>query len=321
MNFTKLKFFVYNNLVWIFLLFGVSTMWLSSIEWISSIYWREILEKLGLSIFSSGVFAAVLKSIQFTGIFKDEIEKVMLRTDFIKNRNDLPELWRKVTDAVYKNKFPEISQDLDSTILRTYLPTSQKYYYRDFRVTINLEEITDSYVVKYTQTTRRYVILADDVTEATIVSKLTLDHINDPALIENDIIYFKVDGVEIQPTTNDGSFENNTVTKTCSVVLKEKEKSEDLSEEDRRTFFVELKEKRSIPLEEDNTKLFRMTCITKEMDVSVSYTEEMKVTFFNIGLVNKFEKNHVEHSRTISRIHKKGIILPHQGFGLSIRKA
>lgn len=44
---------------------------------------------------SSGIFTAILKSLQFTGIFKEEISKVMVGTDFIKNRNDLPELWKE----------------------------------------------------------------------------------------------------------------------------------------------------------------------------------------------------------------------------------
>ena len=38
-------------------------------------YIKYILEKIGLAVLSSGVFALVLKSIQFTGIFKEENSK------------------------------------------------------------------------------------------------------------------------------------------------------------------------------------------------------------------------------------------------------
>jgi len=41
------------------------------------------------------------------------------------------------------------------------------------------------------------------------------------------------------------------------------------------------------------------------------------VTFFNVGVVKNFESKHLDSKNTISRIHKNGLILPFQGFGLS----
>lgn len=86
---------IYNNLFWILLFAGIFIIYMSTWDKVFNIYFLGILEKIGLSVLSSGVFASVLKSIQFTGIFKKEIEKIVLGTKFIENRNDLPQLWKK----------------------------------------------------------------------------------------------------------------------------------------------------------------------------------------------------------------------------------
>lgn len=123
---------IYKHLFIILLIAGILILYISSWQDIS-LYFQNILEKIGLAVLSSGVFAAVLKSLQFTGIFKKEIEKIVLGTKFVENRNDLPKLWKKVSKSVYEKKFPDISDELDDLILESYLPTKQKYYYQDFR--------------------------------------------------------------------------------------------------------------------------------------------------------------------------------------------
>ena len=72
----------------------------------------------------------------------------------------------------------------------------------------------------------------------------------------------------------------------------------------KKVLYLRRRKKRQYCINEDNFKLIRVNAITKEMDVSVKYPRNMMVSFFNIGLVNKFERVHVEHDGTISRIHK-----------------
>jgi hypothetical protein len=299
--------FIYKNLIAIFLLAGLALIYAST-SFSEACFWHGILEKLGLSVFSSGVFAAVLKSIQFTGLFKEEIEKVMLGSEFIKKRNDLVDLWKKVSNAVYKSKFPELSHELDEIILNTYFPTDKEYYYRDYRVTINIDELTGDDVIKFTQTCKFYVVLSGEIPETKIETSITIDKVDGEKTFKNEIEYYRVDGKDIEPTIVPHDKDDSEIF-DYSVTIKGKKE-----------FYFEKKDKRQYSIKNDNTKLFRVGSITKEMDVSIVYPDNMEVTFFNIGLVNDFEKKHVEHKRSISRTHKKGIILPHQGFGLSFRR-
>ena len=127
--------------------------------------------------------------------------------------------------------------------------------------------------------------------------------------LENERLYFKINGEDVKPIPEKEDKEN------C---ITHKYKGEVDSSKNINTF--EVKDKREYSIKDDNVKLFRVHCLTKDMDISVSYPENVGVSFFNLGLINNFEKNHVEHNRYISRVHKEGIILPYQGFGLSFRK-
>lgn len=298
---------VYNNLFWILLLAGIFIIYMSTWENAFNIYFLGILEKIGLSVLSSGVFASVLKSIQFTGIFKKEIEKIVLGTKFIENRNDLPQLWKKVSKSVYDKKFPSISDELDDLILDFYLPTKHKYYYEDFRYTLKIDELTSDNVIKFTQTFYFKVILAEGENEAKLESVFAIDKTPEMGNLINEKVYYKIDGKdilsELTPEVSEDEFE-----KRDKYIVNVPNKKE---------FIVETKERREYCIKEDNYKLIRVSAITKEMDVSITYPENMTVSFFNVGLVNKFERKHIEHNRTISRVHKKGLVLPYQGFGIA----
>ena len=167
MDFDKLRIKIYKNLFWILLLIGVFIIYMSTWGFFNT-YFKYILEKIGLAVLSSGVFAAVLKSLQFTGIFKKEIEKIVLGTKFIENRNDLPKLWRKVSRSVYNKKFPKISKELENIVLKNYFPTDHAYYYTDFRYTLDIEELTEDNIIKFTQNVSFEVVLSKDETQAII---------------------------------------------------------------------------------------------------------------------------------------------------------
>ncbi|WP_242920791.1 hypothetical protein [Pontibacter liquoris] len=302
----NIKIFIFKYLPLIFLGLGVFFIYLSEAFCFTPVYWNNIFDKVGVAIFSSGVFAAVLKSIQFTGIFREELEKIILGTDFIKKRNDLPDLWKKVSNAVYRSKFPEISSELDDIVLKTYLPTEKQYYYKDFVVTLHIEELTKTHIIKFTQTTKFCVIPATGEKTVKIVNGVGMDKVDNSQKIE--VEYFKVDGVPVEPIvkTDDTGSE---VEYRFTVELTGKEK-----------YFVEKKERREYSIKEDNYKLFRVNTFTKGMEVSIKHPDNLRVSFFNIGLVNHFSQNHVEFKNCVNRNHKEGVILPHQGWGVTFSR-
>ncbi|MCB4798695.1 hypothetical protein [Neotamlana laminarinivorans] len=308
MNWKDTRDWIYKNLFWILIIVSILILWLSSS--ITNVWWNSILEKAGIAILSSGVFASVLKSIQFTGIFKDEVSKVMLETDFIKNRRDLPELWSKISKIIYDRKFKKISKDLEQIILDNYFPTNSKYYYKDYFVTINIEKIDKDFNIFYTQTCTYDVIVAKNEDDITLTLETTITQQDDveSSSIINELEYFKVNGNE-QKTKEDPETVDDKNFSRYFMDIKGKGPHK-----------VESKYKRRYSLKNENYKLFRLNHFTKNMDVAISYPKNVCVSFFNIGLIKKFEHVHVEFENQIHRKHRKSLIFPKQGFGMSFEK-
>ncbi|WP_431121204.1 hypothetical protein [Flagellimonas flava] len=302
----NIKTKIYRNLFWILLIVGMLIIYASSWN-VFNEYIKDILEKVGLSVLSSGVFASVLKSLQFTGIFKKEIEKIVLGTKFIENRNDLPKLWKKVSRSIYNKKFPLISEELENIILENYFPTDHPYYYNDFRYTLDIDELSPENIIKFTQTFSFEVLLAEGATEALLDGYFKIEKKPELEHLTNERLFFRIDGEDYLDKVKKEDFETEF----------EKGYRFEIPVEGKSRFRVETKERREYCITDDNYKIFRVNKITKEMNVSISYPENMNVSFFNVGLVDSFERIHVEHQRKISRVHKKGLILPYQGFGIT----
>lgn len=299
---------VYNNMVWLLIIFSLILFSLSKIN-VFVFEAEELLEKASFAILSSGVFAAVLKSIQFTGIFKSEIEEIILGTDFIENRSESnqQQLWKATSKAIYKKKFPELSGFIEGRILGTYLPTNKDFYYRDYVITINIEEINKNFDISYTQTSKFEVVLDESISETELMSSLTIsqDEDNDDTY-KNEVVFYTIDGVEAK--TNTSLSEDNTKSITTVPIG---------SQNGKKVFKVHKKIRRKYSLKNENYKLIRMVTFTKGIDVVVSFPENVSVSFFNIGNVQFFEAEHVEVKNQLCRSHKNDVILPYQGFGMS----
>jgi hypothetical protein len=304
----KFRIWVYERLVWILLVLAIIILYLSK----SGIFDYELnllVEKIGIAVLSSGVFAAVLKSLQFQGIFKKEIEDVILSDKFIEHRRDKEKLWISVSKAIYKKKFPKISKQLNKIILDEYFPKKRMYYYDDYRVTITIHKLEDNGIIKFTQTIYYKVVMQTGVKKANIIGNYTIDKPDKDSNIKNinKREYFKIDGKDcldkLEKNEEETDFE--TITTYSTTV------------NDKSCFTVEMKDYREYNIFEDNIKLLRTSAITNEMNVSVTYPENMNVQFFNVGVINEFEKINVDHKNCISRKYKDGLILPNQGFGIS----
>lgn len=86
---------------------------------------------IGTTILGGGIFTAVLKSFQFTGVFREELAKVMFSREYLETQNKsyIEQIWVRVSQVMFTHKFPEISQLIESSILRTYFPVDHNYSY------------------------------------------------------------------------------------------------------------------------------------------------------------------------------------------------
>lgn len=317
--FTKAKEWIYEYMVGILLFISALLLYLSKAGFFIQDV-EHFLNKMGFAVLSSGVFAAVLKSLQFTGIFKNALEEIILGTDFIENRSEKNQhaLWKTTSKAIYKKKFPELSNFIEERILTSYLPIKQDYYYRDYVATINITEINDNFDICYYQTTKFEVVLDENCNEAEVITRLVVNENEEEQGFENDWLFYKVNGVDYARDSNnnqnnEGETNYETFTNGNKVITKVKL----VSKNGNKVFKLHRKVKRQYSLKDENYKLVRMSTFTKGVDVVISFPDNVGVSFFNIGNVHFFEPEHVDLKNRISRSHKNDVILPYQGFGMS----
>ncbi|MFD2968852.1 hypothetical protein [Sphingobacterium bambusae] len=270
---------------------------------------NQLLEKIGFVAMTSGVFASVLKSIQFTGVFREELNKVISGSALLKNRKDLPDLWKKISKIIYSEKFPEINETLEDRILDTYFPTTKNHYNEDVVASIIIHELTDDFVIHYTQTIQYVSVLSSngEASEFNFTSTLTDDE-NVEEMTR--LISLKIDEEELQnkivPIENTGE---GLITYSITVPLIGKDR-----------FSILHKMERRYSLKAENYKLLRFNTLTKNVDVTISFPPEIEVSFFGVGIITEFETVHEGIPNCISKRHRNDLILPKQGFGLSFNK-
>jgi hypothetical protein len=104
----------------------------------------EIVGTIGKTILGSGVFFAILKSIQFLGIFKEELHRIMYSDVLLAKRNDIKDIWKIVTRSVYQTAFPSISNKIEDIIQRQ-IPDKLNYYHKDLHVVYEINYIDDNH--------------------------------------------------------------------------------------------------------------------------------------------------------------------------------
>lgn len=103
------------------------------------------LQGAGTAVLASGIFTAVLKSFQFTGIFQEELAKVLYGSEYLagQDRKFIEQMWKSVSKALYTKKFPSLDNKIEEVIMKTYLPSDHKFYFKDFRLWFSNIEITN----------------------------------------------------------------------------------------------------------------------------------------------------------------------------------
>jgi hypothetical protein len=146
----------------------------------------KLLDSIGSAVLVGGVFGVLLKSLQYSDVFKTELSRIIygkdkaddssdLVTTFrneltrmmygaenptdrasmmaalteafrgivydnqaLQQKKDLKDLWETISVAVYKTKYPEISEDIVKKVTKEYFPSGDTFYYDLFQESISL---------------------------------------------------------------------------------------------------------------------------------------------------------------------------------------
>lgn len=290
------------------LIIGILLFIYGTFNHFESLEWKDFWAGLGKTILASGIFALLLKTVQFMGVFKEELSKVVYDPKFLANRKDLEEIWEGVSKVLFKNKFPKISKEVTHDIGHLYFPTDHVLYYDDYKQIIEIEMI-DSHkeIVKVMQHSTFYVYPKSKTEKFLHKTSNDIQFEKDRSEVSFDIKKFLINGEEKSPTVT------TSVDKTTLKTFYEIE----LKGEDFYKFETCIEKKYSLIY--DNAVGTIKDFLIHDFSLKLHLKGGIKIDFYNVGTLKKFKivgvtnENYREYEYT-------GMIYPKQGYLFFIKK-
>jgi hypothetical protein len=289
------------------LLFGILSFTYSIFGTFGNLAWKEFWGGLGKTFIAGGIFALLLKTIQFWGIFKEELLKIIYETKYLENRNDLPEIWERVSKVMFKNKFPTISKVITNDVRNIYFPGEHVLYYDNYKQTLEIELIDpEKSIIKVTQHSE-YQVHPNDRSKFTHKTVNTIRFNESYEEVYIKAASYKVNGKEVNPAIARDVKDNCLITSY----------SVELSGDDLYKFETTIEKQYSLLY--DNIIGTLKDNLIHNFDLKILLKGNLVIDFFNIGTLKKFKKTNVKNEH-YQEYEYDGIIYPKQGYMLFIKK-
>ena len=224
-------------LPWIMLIVGLISLAYGTFTKNGDEKFLTFTKDFGKVILTGGVFAVLLKSMQFMGVFKEAILAVIYEPRFLENRKDLPVMWEKLSMVLFKNKFPKISDKVLQDVKEMYFPTKEVIYYENAEHELKFNIVDkEKKLISITNITNLDVVCESKATKTFYEHGFSTDCSN------YKLLKFKIDGVD----DNKSETYNKKIDGTEYHVTKTK-----LTGKDR--YRINLVTERTVDLNDDNS--------------------------------------------------------------------
>lgn len=99
----------------------------------------DILVKTGSAVLGAGVFAAIMKSAQFTEVFQRNIHEVFFSPELAVGLDENKRKWRTLTDSIFKKCLTNVHGQATQKISETYFSAELDYHFEDVKIEYRLE--------------------------------------------------------------------------------------------------------------------------------------------------------------------------------------
>lgn len=258
-------------------------------------------QKFGEGILVGGVFAVILKSMQYLGVFKEAITGIIYEPKFLENRKDLPQLWEKMSTVIFSNKFPKISDKLLHDVKEMYFPTQEVIYYENAEHDIKYNIVNhQEKLVKVTTISSLEVVCESRNT------KTFYEHGHSLDCKDYKLLKFKIDGSDVIKPEIYLKKIGDTEYQMTKTKLTGKER-----------FKINLSTERIINLNEDDIYTFNATKIFNKLKVQIHFDKGLSFKFHSLGTLKSFY-NTKTHDHFLEYVYD-GLIYKKQGYFVEIK--
>jgi len=261
-----------------------------------------IYSDMGKVLLTGGIFGVLLKSMQFMGVFKEEIIKVIYEPKFLANRNDLAEMWEKMSTVLFNNKFPNISEQLLKDVRETYFPTKEIIYYgsTEHQIEIRIADRANQ-IVKITETATLDVICGNSKIKTDYLFGHSKDDDSDFKLLK-----FNIDDEEPKNMITVDTEIDNTMFEVTTTELSGKEK-----------YSVEKISERTFDLKKDNLIGYDSKKILHTLKIQFHHDVDIEIELIKSGILGNFQLK--KQNKTFKEYQYDGIVYPEQGYNVVIK--
>jgi hypothetical protein len=288
-------------LPWMLLIIGLGLLLYTTFGTIDSGSNKELLKSIGNAILVGGVFAVLLKSIQFMGVFKEELTKLIYEPKTLENRIDLPEMWEKMSTVLFRNKFPKISDKVLKDVKDRYFPTSEVSYYENCEHEIGIRiKNKDTRTLLITYNVSLDVVCEKSDSKTKYEFGYSKKH-NDYKLLK-----LKVNGIDQMLPKANSRIMSNEEFERYEIPLKGKERHK-----------IELNFERSLCLDLETYHLFIAKKMFHKLKVQIHHDSDVKVELKKMGTITDYNKK--KDKEQFKEYICEGIIYPEQGYLIDLR--
>lgn len=255
-------------------------------------------------------FSDLINSDEFSNVLSNKMKDLALSDDYLLQRNDLEEIWTRVTLCKYKQKFPELAPEIQNKIENDlFLEHSLLYYYKNFITQINLS--IDGDVIKIIEITSFTVISHN--TDKIKINFGTTSPTEDSKEIYTKFIpdQCKCDGEVLKLVQGNGK------DKSGNIDTKNIEFSAEL--EGKKKYIIERQIEMTQNIKEDRVFSFTSSRIIEGMSINLKYQNNLNIFFSPVGK-NTFNVDNQLRSEHSQSYINRDLLLPGEKFKVFIYK-
>lgn len=255
-------------------------------------------------------FAEIIKSEEFSNVLSEKMKDLAMSNEYLLQRNDLEEIWKRVSLCKYEQKFPELGAEIQKKIENDlYVEKSLDYFYKNFRMQINLS--LDGDIVKIIEISSFTIIChSEDEIE---VNFGTTSPVEDSEKIYSRLTaeQCRCDGDKLELTTikyKNEKGEEDPKNTNFTAKLKGKRK-----------YIIERQIEMTQDLKDDRVYSFASSRIIEDLSLNIKLDENLDIFFSPVGKNVFYLDNQLRGFNSIGYINRD-LLLPGEKFKVFIFK-